>query len=240
MANLVLIHGAFMGAWCWKRVLPYLRAAGHEVFTPTLTGQGELCHLLDSKIDLHTHVKDVVNFIEYQDLDNVTLVAHSYGGMPAGAASHRIPERISRLIYVDAFVPENGKSLFDLQVPRFRDRFRDLADSEGDGWKIPPLPADGESLGVTDENDILWLRSKMTAHPLKTLEDAAQLDNPKANRIPRSFIFCTANPPDGTFPAVARRIKQDSNWHYLELPSAHAAMITAPRALAESILQAVR
>ena len=239
MAKLVLIHGAWMGAWCWKRVLPHLREAGHEVFTPTLTGLGELCHLLDPRIELNTHVDDIVNFLQYQDLDEVVLVVHSYAGMPAGIASHRIPERLAHIIFLDAFIPVNGKSLFDLQSPRFREAFRELADTDGDGWKVPPLAPDGETLGVTDKDDVEWLRSKMTAHPIKTLEDPAQIDNPDKAGIPRTYIFCTENPPDGTFPAIAGRIKTDTSWSYLEVTSPHAAMITAPRALAETILQAI-
>ena len=235
----MLIHGAWMGAWCWQRVLPHLREAGHEVFTPTLTGLGELCHLLDPRIELNTHVDDIVNFLQYQDLDEVVLVAHSYAGMPAGVASHRIPARLAHVVYLDAFVPENGKSLFDLQSPRFRDAFQELANADGDGWKVPPVAPDSESLGVTDNSDGEWLRSKMTPHPIRTLADAAQIDNPGATDIPRSYILCTGNPADGTFPAIARRIKTDASWNYLELASPHAAMITAPRALADTILRAI-
>jgi len=240
MANLVLLHGAWMGAWCWKRVLPFLREANHAVYTPTLTGLGELSHLLNPEIDLTTHVEDIVNFLNYQNLDEVILIAHSYAGMPAGVASHIIPERLAQLIYVDAYVPENEKSFFDLQAPRFREMIQELADREGDGWKIPPLAPDGESLGVSDTNDVEWLRSKMTAHPIKTLESAAHLGNPAAGNIPRTYIFCTGNPSDGTFPAIASRIKHDQSWSYLELSSPHAAMISSPQALAERILQGIR
>jgi len=189
VANLVLVHGAWMGAWCWKRVLPRLREAGHEVFTPTLTRLGELSHLLTPEIDLNTHVKDVVNFIEFQELENVVLVAHSYAGMPAGSASYRIPERIAKLVYVDAYVPEHEKSFFDLQANRFREMIQELAKAEGDGWKIPALDPDGESLGVSDSNDVEWLRSKLTAHPLRTLESPAILGNPDSDNISRTFII---------------------------------------------------
>jgi pimeloyl-ACP methyl ester carboxylesterase len=228
-----------MGAWCWKRVLPRLRAANHEVFTPTLSGLGELSHLITPEIDLNTHVKDIVNFLEYQDLNNVVLLAHSYAGMPAGCAIHRVPERIKQLVYVDAYVPENGKSFFDLQASRFREMIQELAKAEGEGWKIPALDPDGESLGVSDSSDIEWLRSKLTAHPLRTLENSAILGNPDADKIPRAYIYCTGNPPDGTFPRISNQIKQDERWNYSELDSPHAAMITAPDALAARILQAM-
>jgi pimeloyl-ACP methyl ester carboxylesterase len=239
MKNVVLVHGAWMGAWCWKRVLPLLRAAHHEVYTPTLTGLGELSHLLTPEIDLNTHVEDIVNFLEYQDLENVVLVSHSYAGMAAGSASHRIPERIAQLVYVDAYVPVHEKSFFDLQASRFREMIKELAKAEGDGWKIPALDPAGESLGVSDSDDIEWLRSKMTEHPIRTLENPAILGNPDADKIPRTYIYCTGNPPDGTFPRIATQIKQDDKWRYLELDSPHAAMITAPNALAAKILEAM-
>ncbi len=239
MANVVLVHGAWMGAWCWERVLPLLRAADHEVFTPTLSGLGELSHLLSPAIDLNTHVKDIVNFLEYQDLENVVLVAHSYAGMAAGSAIHRIPERITQLVYVDAYVPEHEKSFFDLQASRFREMIQGLAKAEGEGWKIPALDPGGESLGVSDSSDIEWLRSKMTAHPIRTLENSAILGNPEADEIPRTYIFCTGNPPDGTFSKMANQIKHDEGWNYMELDSPHAAMITAPDALAARILEAI-
>ena len=239
MANLVLVHGAWMGAWCWRRVVPRLRAAGHEVFTPTLTGLGEMSHLLDRDIDLDTHVQDLVNFIDFQDLDEVVLVAHSYGGLAAGVASHRIPNRIRQLVYVDAYVPLHDKSFFDLQAKRFRDYFRELAAAEGEGWKIPAIAPDGESLGVSDPDTVAWAASKMTPHPLRTLETPAVLENPAAEKIPRSYIFCTENPPDGTLSGFAAEIRKDPRWRYLELTSPHGAMLTVPDALADRILEAL-
>lgn len=239
MANLVLVHGAWMGAWCWKRVVPRLRDAGHEVYTPTLTGLGELSHLLHPETDLNTHVHDIVNFLDFQDLQDVVLVAHSYAGMATGLASHQIPDRIGQLIYVDAFVPENGKSFFDLQSPRFREEFQYIARSRGDGWKIPPIEPSGESLGVSDPNDVEWLRSKMTAHPIRTLETPAIFADDSSVKIPRTYIFCNENPPDGTLPGIAKKIREQPDWKYFELKSPHAVMITAPAALAGKLLEAI-
>lgn len=239
MANLVLMHGAWMGAWCWKRIAPSLREANHDVYTPTLTGLGELSHLLNPDIDLDTHVQDIVNFIEFQELNDVVLVAHSYAGMPAGVASNRIPHRIKRLVYVDAYVPKHKMSFFDLQAPRFREMIQSLANSEGEGWKIPALDPDGESLGVTNKDDAEWVRSKMTPHPIRTLESPANLGNPDSKNIPKVFIFCTGNPPDGTFPEIAGDVKHDPDWNYLELDSPHAAMISAPDMLVKKIFEVI-
>ena len=240
MANIVLVHGAWFGTWCWKRVVPRLQSLAHDVHTVTLTGLGERSHLLTPEVGLHTHVDDVVNLLEFQDLQEVVLVGHSYAGMVVGGASHRVPERIARLVYLDAFVPEHGKSFFDLQASRFREILQELARVEGEGWKIPALDPNSESLGVTEKGDVEWLRSKLTAHPLRTLAESAVLGNPEANKIPRTYIFCTGNPPDGTFPRIASQIKQSASWTYLELASPHAAMITAPEALTEKLLEALK
>lgn len=220
-------------------MIPRLRSHGHEVFAPTLTGLGERSHLLTPEVGLQTHVDDVVNFLEFQDLREIVLVGYSYAGMVIGCACHRVPERIAQLVYLDAFVPENGKSMFDLQVERFRKMWEELAKAEGEGWKIPALDPSGESLGVTDGNDVEWLRSKLTAHPLRTFTEPAILGNPKADKIPRTFIFCTGNPPDGSFPRIAKQVKGSADWRYMELPATHSAMITAPEALSEKLMEAI-
>ncbi len=240
MARFVLVHGAFYGAWCWERVIPLLSTRGHAVHAPTLTGLGERSHLLSPEIGLQTHVEDVVNFLQSRDLREVVLVGHSYSGMIVGCVSHRVPERIAQLVYLDAFVPEDGKSLFDLQAERFRKMLSEQAKTEGEGWKIPALDPTSETLGVTDEKNIIWLRSKLTAHPLRTLSEPAVLGNPKADKIPRTFIFCTGNPPDGSFPRLAKELKGRPDWKYMEINSSHSAMITAPGALSEKLLEVLK
>jgi pimeloyl-ACP methyl ester carboxylesterase len=240
MAHFVLVHGAFYGAWCWERIIPLLSARGHVVYAPVLTGLGELSHLLSPAVGLQTHVDDVVNFLESRNLREVVLVGHSYSGMVIGSAAHRAPERIAHLVYLDAFVPEDGKSLSDIQSERFRQALYQLAQTEGEGWKIPPLDPTSETLGVTDDADVEWLRAKLTAHPYRTLIEPAVLGNPKAEGIPRTFIFCTGNPPDGSFPRLAGELKGRPDWKYMEINSSHSAMITAPEALSEKLLEVVK
>jgi len=240
MAHFVLVHGAFFGAWCWNRVIPRLRAHGHEASAVTLTGLGERSHLLTPEVGLQTHVDDVVNFLQFQDLREVVLVGHSYSGMVIGCVSHRVPERITHLVYLDAFVPEDGKSLSDLQVERFRIMLSELAKKEGEGWKIPPLDPKSETLGISIEKDVEWLRSKLTAHPFRTVIEPAILGNPDAEKIPRTFIFCTGNPPDGSFPRLARELKGRPDWKYMELPTSHCSMITVPELLSEKLLEVVK
>ena len=237
MAVFVLVHGAFFGAWCWNRVTPRLQSHGHDVYTVTLTGLGESAHLLTPEVGLQTHVDDVVRLLESRDLSEVVLVGHSYSGIVIGCASHRMPERIAHLVYCDAFVPEDGKSLFDLQVRRFSGMLQQLAVTEGEGWKVPPLDPAGETLGITDPNDVEWLRSKLTAHPLRTLTEPAVLGNADADQIRRTYILCTGNPPDGSFPRIAHRIKASADWRYMELAAPHAAMVAAPEKLADTLLQ---
>src|SRR6266516_1091932 len=117
MATFVLDHGGFHGGWCWKRVTPHLRAAGHEVYAPTLTGLGERCHLASPETNLSTHIQDILNVLSYEDLTDVVLVGHSCSGMVITGVADRAPERVTRLVYLDAFVPEDGQALRDLFRP---------------------------------------------------------------------------------------------------------------------------
>ena len=135
MATFVLVHGAFVGGWCWRWVAPYLRAAGHEVHAPTLTGLGERVHLASPQIDLDTHLQDVVNLLHYEDLTGVILVGWSYGGMVVAGVADRVPERIAHVVYFDSDVPRDG----DTSVPPGQHAAREeLARAHGDGWRVPP------------------------------------------------------------------------------------------------------
>jgi len=139
----VVAHGAWSAAWAWKKMRPLLRAAGHELWTPTYTGLGERAHLASPAIDLDTHIADVIGVLEMEHLRDVVLIAHSYGGMVATGVADRARERIAQLVYLDAFVPHNGQSLFDLQPAEARARMQELARSDGEGWRLPPtqMPA---------------------------------------------------------------------------------------------------
>jgi len=144
MATVVLAHGAWSAAWAWKKMRPLFRTAGHEFFSPTYTGLGERAHLARPDIDLSTHVQDVLAMLEIEDLTQVTLPGHSYGGMVATGVADKAPGRIARVVYIDAFAPKDGQSLFDLLGPKGEARMRAGAAKDGDGWKLPlnPMPAD--------------------------------------------------------------------------------------------------
>ena len=147
--SFVLVHGGWLGAWCWRRVRPLLQAAGYEVFAPTLTGLGERAHLLSPDIGLMTHVQDVVGLIEAEELQDIVLVGQSYAGMVITGVADRVPERLSHVVYLDAFVPRDGQSLADLVGPEMMANLEQAARAQGSGWRVPPLPP--QACGVTDE-----------------------------------------------------------------------------------------
>ena len=137
-ATFLVCHGAWSGGWQWKKMHPLMRAAGHRLVTPTCTGLGEREHLAEPSVDLETHIRDILNVIRYEDLRDIALIGHSYGGMVATGVADRARDRITQLIYRDAFVPNDGQSLLDLNEPARR-QTTDLAKS-GDGWRVPPMP----------------------------------------------------------------------------------------------------
>ena len=168
MATIVVAHGAWSAGWAWKKVRPLLRARGHEVFTPTYTGLGERAHLAAPSINLDTHIRDILNVLEYEDLSGVVLVGHSYGGMVATGVADRARERIRQLIYLDAFVPEDGKALHDY-VPAER---REAARKEAiDGWRVqPPVPPPD-----TSPEDVAWITARRMPQPLQAFEQPLRL-----------------------------------------------------------------
>src|SRR5262249_19832506 len=177
---------------CWKRVAPIPRAAAHDVYTPTLPGLGERRHLAHPDIDLDTHVRDIVNVLEFEDLDHVVLTGHSYSGMVITGVAERVPERLAHLVYVDASVPQDGESMFGKGPSRFQAFVEEEARSRGDGWRWPlpeleELSTFASLAGLTDA-DRRWFQSKAVAQPLKTLTQPLGVANPRAQAIPRTYI----------------------------------------------------
>ena len=164
MATFVLVHGAWRGSWCWRRVRKALQQQGHEVYTPTLTGVGERSHLLSETVNLQTQTLDVLNLIQWEELTDLVLCGHSYGGMVVAAAADRIPERIRSLVFLDAFVPENGQSLADF-APISGDQLID-------GWKTAPISAEAFGVNLTDR---AWVDRQCTVHPVACFRQPAQL-----------------------------------------------------------------
>jgi len=228
MATYVLVHGAWHGGWCWQRVTPLLRAAGHEVWTPTLTGLGERSHLAGPEIDLHTHVQDIVNVLEYEDLQKVILVGHSYGGMVITGVAERAAERLTHLVYLDAFVPRDGQSLLDLVDQSRRTALQEHA--QAGGGLVPPFPV--EAFGIFAEADMHWVGPKLATHPFRTLAQPVRLTNAAATKLPRTYVYCH-QPAMGPFDQFAERMKTEQGWRYRELATGHDAMVTMPRELTD-------
>jgi pimeloyl-ACP methyl ester carboxylesterase len=225
VAVFVVAHGAWSAAWAWKKMRPLMRAAAHELWTPTYSGLGERAHLASPAIDLDTHIRDVAGVLEMEDLRDVVLIGHSYGGMVATGVADRARERIAQLIYLDAFVPEDGQSLFDLQSAETRERMRALARDAG-GWRVPPNPMPAD----TPASDVAWAAGRRLPQPIKTFEQPLRLAG-KGPPPPRSYIYCRRIGPADVFGQFAEPARRERGWRYFELDASHNPHITAPQAL---------
>ena len=210
---------------------PLMAAAGHRLVTPTYTGLGERAHLANPSVDLETHIQDILNVIKYEDLSDIVLVGHSYGGMVATGVADRARDHVRQLIYVDAFVPGDGQSLLDLNEVA-RPRMLELAKS-GDGWRVPPNPTPPD----TPQADVEWLTERRVHMPVKCFEMKLKLHG-GALPLPRSYIYATRITPADTFGPFARMAKADPAWRYYEIDASHSPNVTAPEALT-SLLQKI-
>ena len=230
MATFVLVHGAWHGGWCWQRVTPLLRARGHEVHTPTLTGLGERAHLAGSSIGLNTHISDVVGLIEAEGLKDVILVGHSYGGFVVRGAADRAAKAIKTLVFLDAFVPDDGKSMIDYVPPERRAGFEQMGKGKG---AFDPMPL--EPFGVTKPDDLAWAQPLLRPQPFGTFVEPLELaGRPLAAK--HVFIRCI-DPTFPNFEGFAQRTKNDPKWTYMEVAGGHDSMISNPNGLAEALLR---
>jgi pimeloyl-ACP methyl ester carboxylesterase len=221
----LICHGAWSAGWAWKKMHPLMNTAGHRLLTPTYTGLGERVHLANPSIDLETHIADVLNVIRYEDLQDIVLLGHSYGGMVATGVAARARDRIAQLIYLDAFVPRNGQSLFDLNES-VRQSMRNLAET-GDGWRVPPNATHPD----TPAADVEWVTERRVAMPIKCFEMRIKLNSEPA--MPRDYIYATRITPADTFGQFAERAKSEPGWRYHEIDASHSPNITAPEKLME-------
>ena len=228
----VLVHGACHGGWCWTRVARLLRAAGHEVFTPTLTGFGERAHLLNHDVGPATLVQDVVAVLETEELSDVVLVGHSFGALVCIGVADRLAHRLRRLVLLDGVVVEPGEPGFaGLPADAVAGRIAAAQVSSG-GLSYPPPPA--SAFGLTDPDDLAWVGRRLTPHPLRTYTDSFGLRAPLGNGVPVSYICCTAP----AYPAIAsaHAIVKREGWEWRELATGHDAMISAPKLTVEALL----
>jgi pimeloyl-ACP methyl ester carboxylesterase len=202
MATYVLMHGAWYGGWCWRKVTPLLRAAGHEVHAPTLTGLGERVHLAAPAVGLDTHVQDVLHVLEYEDLSGVVAVGHSYGGLVIAGVADRAPERLAHLVYLDADIREDGEAFVDGLPPARRAALEARVRTDGAGWRLP-LDVDSalDGYGVDDPAERRWMAARLVPHPWKTATKTCPRVGPgRPIRRPR-----TASPPGRALRGTAAR-----------------------------------
>ena len=234
-AVFVLVHGAWHGGWCWRRVADLLTAHGHRVFTPTLTGVGERSHLADRSIDLDTHVRDVLNLLKWEALSDVVLVGHSYGGMViSGVIEEAAPGVIGSAVYLDAFVPENGMSLLDYTVGDGQEGGPMVEEGERTGL-VTPIPAEVFAVNRADRD---WVDSQCTPHPYGTLTQKIRLTGRRDQIARKSYILATGY-SGLAFPGFAARIRRDPAWRYAEIDCGHDVMLDAPEELTALLEEAI-
>ena len=219
----LVCHGAWSAGWAWKKMHPLMIKAGHRLVTPTYTGLGERAHLAHPAIDLDTHITDMLNVIKYEDRRDFVLIGHSYGGMVATGVADRARDKVKQLIYIDAFVPQDGQSLLDLNEPA-RARMQEAAKS-GDGWRVPPNPTPAD----TSPDDVAWLNERRVNMPVQCFEQKLKLSAPLT--LPRSYIYATRITPADTFGPFAKMTRSDPAWRYYEIDASHSPNVTAPEAL---------
>jgi pimeloyl-ACP methyl ester carboxylesterase len=238
----VLVHAAWHGAWCWKKVVPLLQQRGHHVVTPTLTGLGERSHLARPDTGLDVHVSDIVNVLTFEDLHEVVLVGHSSAGVVITGVASRAPRHVAHLVYLDAFVPEDGQSVLDLVATDRRRTMEALVNTEGDGWRLPRLaPPPWETIvrdmwGVTDDGDVRWLLERLRATPFGHFKDPVHRTRPAAEELPRTYVRCRRY-QSARFDQHAEMAQRTAGWRHRELTASHHPAITAPGDLAELLLE---
>ncbi|WP_082209741.1 alpha/beta fold hydrolase [Fischerella sp. PCC 9605] len=234
-ATFVLVHGAWHGGWCWKKVKHLLQAVGHNVYTPSLMGMGEHVNMLSPQIDLNTHIQNIVALLEYEDLRDVILIGHSYAGMLITGVAEKVRPRLAQLVYLDAFLPENGKSLMEYWNNPNVDV---LVQTQGDGWRVPWTDElfTLEDFGVVDPVDLAWMTPRMGDHPYKTFTQAVQFSQKSVTSLQRTYIQTSEIP----FLIEAGQRAKKQGFRYYELLSAqHNAMVTQPQELTEILLNLI-
>lgn len=232
-STFVLVHGAWHGGWCWQRVADRLRQAGHRVFTPTLTGVGERSHLLSAAVDAGMHVSDVLGVLEAEELKDVVLVGHSYGGIVISGVAARARERLRRLVYLDALLLEDGQSWADAFPPAMAEARRRSAIATNGVKTLPP--PDPVIYGFADTADMEWVRRRLTPHPYAAFEQKMHWGGPIGSGLPRLYIDCVL-PAIDALTTVKDRFRDRPDWPFVRMKTGHDAMVSAPAETAELLL----
>jgi pimeloyl-ACP methyl ester carboxylesterase len=227
----VLVHGAWHGGWCWRRVADQLERKGHKVFTPTMTGLGERSHLLNPGIGLATHVTDIVNVIKWESLKDIVLVGHSYGGAVISGVAEQAQDKIASIVFLDAFVPENGDSLATKASQPVREAIAALTQKGETAMK--PVPA---AVFRVNEKDRTWVDGMCTLHPLATLTDKRVVTGARDKIAKRAYIRAKGY-PSIPFDAAQEKLKATAGWRVYEMPCGHDAMVDMPDRLTEILVE---
>jgi pimeloyl-ACP methyl ester carboxylesterase len=229
MTTFVLVHGAYGGGWVWRRVADRLSAAGNKVYTPTLTGLADRSHLLSGNIDLDTHIADVANLIDWEGLERVVLVGHSYAGWVISGVAERCEKAIASLIFVDAFYPDNGQRGIDIGTPESRAAVLAALDK---GEISRPAASQGATALTMTEADRAWVKSKMTPQPIGVSLQPIKLSGARERIRTKIYVRATAN-KSALYDSHVARLRSDPTWRVHELPCAHMVMIEMPECLVE-------
>jgi len=227
----VLVHGSWHGGWCWRRVADLLERNGHKVFTPTLTGLGERVHLMSGLITLDTHITDVANVIKWENLNDVVLVGHSYAGFVISGVAERVLPQLSSIVFLDAFLPENGQRVVDLSPPELAATSLAAAARNEVGRPVPPAKA----FGVNDK-DQAWVDSKLTPQPTFVSVEPIVLTGARDKVARKTYIRATSY-PNPRFDGYFAKLKSDPSWRTYSVPSGHDVMVDMPERLTEILLE---
>jgi pimeloyl-ACP methyl ester carboxylesterase len=227
----VLVHGAWHGAWCWRRVSDLLEQKGHKVFVPTMTGLADKSHLLDARVNLTTHITDVVNLIKWEDLKDFVLVGHSYAGYIISGVAEQLQGSIGALVFLDAFVPENGDSLAAGASKPVKDAL--AVAKEKKEIALKPVPA---KVFRVNEKDQAWVDAKCTPHPIASMEEAIKLTGARETIASKTYIRAKGY-PSIPFDAALEKVKARAGWKTFEMSAGHDAMVDQPKELTDILLQ---
>jgi pimeloyl-ACP methyl ester carboxylesterase len=226
MANFVLVHGGWRGGWVWERCASLLRAEGHRVHTPTLTGLGDRSHLISSSVNLSTHIQDVLNLIKFEQLTDVVLCGHSYAGMIITAVADAIPEKITSLVYLDAFLPSDGDSIASLVGPAIIEVIKSAG--EHGGLAVSPISLEVLNLNHSDRAMVSRLA---TPHPLATFFEPVALSGKYQSVARKYYVLVTGRSPN-PFETFMISVRESDTWIVTTLPTGHEAMLDDPDSVA--------
>jgi pimeloyl-ACP methyl ester carboxylesterase len=227
----VLVHGAWHGGWCWRRVSDMLEAKGHKVFVPTLTGLGEKSHLLDAKVNLTTHITDIINLIKWEDLTDIVLVGHSYAGYIISGVAEQMHASVNSIVFLDAFLPENGDSLAAGASQPVKEA---LAAAKAKAEiTLQPVPA---AVFRVNEKDRAWVDAKCTPQPIATMDETIKLTGARERIAKKSYIRAKGY-PSIPFDAAQTKVKANAAWKSYEMTAGHDAMVDQPKELTDILIE---